>query len=119
MHFYVCSLSSKTIIYKGQFLAYQIENFFPELQDERMVSALATVHQRYSTNTFPSWRLAHPYRYISHNGEINTIRGNVKWMNAREGDVTSKYFNDDLEKVLPVVQPDSSDSCNLDNVFEF
>lgn len=84
-----------------------------------MVSALATVHQRYSTNTFPSWRLAHPYRYISHNGEINTIRGNVKWMNAREGDVTSKYFNDDLEKVLPVVQPDSSDSCNLDNVFEF
>ncbi|QZY54227.1 glutamate synthase large subunit [Crassaminicella profunda] len=116
--FYVCSLSSRTIVYKGQFLAHQIENFYPELKDPRLKSAIATVHQRYSTNTFPSWRLAHPYRYISHNGEINTIRGNIKWMHARESVLTSKLFGDDFEKVLPIVQPNSSDSCNLDNVFE-
>ncbi|MFZ5967781.1 MAG: glutamate synthase large subunit [Bacillota bacterium] len=116
--FYVCSLSMRTIVYKGQFLAHQIEKFYPELKDEKLKSAIVTVHQRYSTNTFPSWRLAHPYRYISHNGEINTIRGNIKWMNAREGVMTSKLFGDDFEKVLPIIQPNSSDSCNLDNVFE-
>jgi len=116
--FYVCSLSSRTMVYKGQFLAYQIEEFYLDLKDERLCSAIATVHQRYSTNTFPSWRLAHPYRYISHNGEINTIRGNIKWMNAREGEMTSKLFGEDFKKVLPIIQPNSSDSCNLDNVFE-
>ncbi|WP_432665850.1 glutamate synthase large subunit [Wukongibacter baidiensis] len=116
--FYICSLSSKTIVYKGQFLAHQIEEFYLELKDERLKSAIATVHQRYSTNTFPSWRLAHPYRYISHNGEINTIRGNIKWMNAREGVMTSKLFDEDFKKILPIIEPNSSDSCNLDNIFE-
>lgn len=117
--FYICSLSTKTIIYKGQFLAHQIETFYPELNDPMTKSALATVHQRYSTNTFPSWKLAHPYRYISHNGEINTIRGNVKWMNAREGEITSKVFGNDLKKILPIAELGSSDSSNFDNVFEF
>ncbi|ATW28798.1 glutamate synthase subunit alpha [Candidatus Formimonas warabiya] len=116
--FFVCSLSLKTIVYKGQFLAHQIENFYPELKDERLKSAIAAVHQRYSTNTFPSWRLAHPYRYLSHNGEINTIRGNIKWVSARESVMTSKLFGAEFEKVLPIIQPDSSDSCNLDNIFE-
>lgn len=116
--FYVCSLSSKTIVYKGQFLAHQIEEFYLELKDKKLKSAIATVHQRYSTNTFPSWRLAHPYRYIAHNGEINTIRGNVKWMDAREGEMTSRVFGDDFTKVLPIIQPNSSDSCSLDNVLE-
>ncbi|WP_432402036.1 glutamate synthase large subunit [Wukongibacter sp. M2B1] len=116
--FYICSLSSKTIVYKGQFLAHQIEEFYLELKDERLKSAIATVHQRYSTNTFPSWRLAHPYRYISHNGEINTIRGNIKWMNAREGVMASKIFGENFNKILPIIEPNSSDSCNLDNIFE-
>lgn len=116
--FYVCSLSSKTIVYKGQFLAHQIEEFYLELKNEKLTSAIAAIHQRYSTNTFPSWRLAHPYRYISHNGEVNTIKGNVKWMNAREGEMTSKAFGEEFSKIFPIIQPDSSDSCNLDNVFE-
>lgn len=116
--FYVCSLSSRTIVYKGQFLAHQIEEFYLDLKDDKLKSAIGIVHQRYSTNTFPSWRLAHPYRYISHNGEINTIRGNVKWMIAREGVMTSKLLGDSFKKVLPIIQPGSSDSCNLDNVFE-
>ncbi|MEL7567132.1 MAG: glutamate synthase large subunit [Dehalobacterium sp.] len=116
--FYICSLSAKTIVYKGQFLAHQIENYYPELMDERLTSAIASVHQRYSTNTFPSWRLAHPYRFISHNGEINTIRGNVKWVSARESVMTSTLFGSEFEKVLPIIQPDGSDSCSLDNFFE-
>lgn len=116
--FYVCSLSTQTIVYKGQFLAHQIERFYPELGDERLTSAIASVHQRYSTNTFPSWRLAHPYRFISHNGEINTIRGNIKWVNARESVMTSTLFGAEFEKVLPIIQPDGSDSCSLDNIFE-
>lgn len=116
--FYICSLSTKTIVYKGQFLAHQIEEFYLELNNELVTSAIAAVHQRYSTNTFPSWKLAHPYRYIAHNGEINTIRGNVKWMNAREGEMKSKVFGDEFEKLFPIMQPDSSDSCNLDNAFE-
>ncbi len=117
--FYICSFSPETIVYKGQFLAHQIEHFYPELKDARLKSAIAAVHQRYSTNTFPSWRLAHPYRYISHNGEINTIRGNVKWTSARESVMTSKLFGAELEKVLPIIQADGSDSCSLDNFFEF
>jgi len=116
--FYICSLSTKTIVYKGQFLAHQIERFYPELADERLTSAIASVHQRYSTNTFPSWRLAHPYRFLSHNGEINTIRGNVKWVNARESVMTSTLFGQEFKKVLPIIQPDGSDSCSLDNFFE-
>lgn len=116
--FYICSLSSKTIVYKGQFLAYQIEEFYLELKDERLKSSIATIHQRYSTNTFPSWKLAHPYRYIAHNGEINTIKGNIKWMNAREGEMTSKAFGEEFSKILPILQPDSSDSCNFDNALE-
>lgn len=117
--FFICSLSTRTIVYKGQFLAHQIEAFYPELQEPLLKSALAIVHQRYSTNTFPSWKLAHPYRYISHNGEINTIKGNVKWMNAREGEMTSKVFGESLPKILPITRPDSSDSFSFDNVFEF
>ncbi len=116
--FYVCSLSSKTIVYKGQFLAHQIEEFYLDLKDKKMKSAIAVIHQRYSTNTFPSWRLAHPFRYMAHNGEINTIKGNVKWMNAREGEMTSEAFGENFSEIFPVIQPDSSDSSNLDNVFE-
>lgn len=116
--FYICSMSADTIVYKGQFLARQLGDFYLDLQNKKVKSAIAVVHQRYSTNTFPSWQLAHPYRFIAHNGEINTIRGNVKWMNAREGEMTSKFFGDEFVKTLPILQPDGSDSCNLDNVFE-
>jgi len=116
--FYVCSLSSKTMVYKGQLLAFQIPEFFPDLVDEDMVSAIALVHQRYSTNTFPSWDRAQPFRFLAHNGEINTLRGNVNWMNAREGVLKSDVFGDELSKVFPVIEPNGSDSANLDNVLE-
>ncbi len=117
--FYIVSLSSKTLIYKGMLTASQIEGMFPDLSDSSVESALAIVHQRFSTNTFPSWPLAHPYRLVAHNGEINTLRGNINWMQAREGLLRSSAFGDDLDKVLPVIRPGGSDTATFDNVLEF
>ncbi|MCT4620213.1 MAG: glutamate synthase large subunit [Marinisporobacter sp.] len=116
--FYICSLSSSTMIYKGQILGYKLDEFYLDLQDEDMKTAIAIVHERYSTNTFPSWKLAQPFRYLAHNGEINTIRGNINWMNAREGVMHSKIFGEDLKKILPVIEPGGSDSASLDNALE-
>ena len=112
------SFSSRTIVYKGMLTAPQLLGYYPDLQDPRTKSALALVHSRFSTNTFPSWELAHPYRYIAHNGEINTLRGNVNWMRARESQLASALFGADLEKVLPIVRPGGSDSATFDNVLE-
>ena len=117
--FYVTSLSARTLIYKGMLTASQIEGMFPDLSDGDFESALALVHQRFSTNTFPSWPLAHPYRYVAHNGEINTLRGNVNWMKAREALLESSVFGAELKKVLPVVTPGGSDTATFDNVLEF
>ena len=117
--FYVPSLSSKTLIYKGMLTADQIRPAFPDLADPDVESALALVHQRFSTNTFPSWPLAHPYRYVAHNGEINTLRGNINWMRAREGLLRSDVFGDDLRKVLPIIRDGGSDTATFDNVLEF
>ncbi len=115
---YVASSSSRTINYKGMLISWQLADFYPDLQDERCMSALALVHSRFSTNTFPSWQLAHPYRTICHNGEINTVMGNVNWMRARESELSSELFGDDLAKILPVVTPGNSDSATFDNVME-
>ncbi|HUY87429.1 MAG TPA: glutamate synthase large subunit [Pirellulales bacterium] len=115
---YVPSLSSRIIIYKGLMLADQVERFYGDLADERFVSALALVHQRYSTNTFPTWDLAQPFRYLAHNGEINTLRGNVNWMHARRSMLASKKYGADLRKILPICTPGASDSANFDNVLE-
>jgi glutamate synthase domain-containing protein 2/glutamate synthase domain-containing protein 1/glutamate synthase domain-containing protein 3 len=117
--FYIVSLSANTLIYKGMLTAGQIERMFPDLTDPEMESALALVHQRFSTNTFPSWPLAHPYRYIAHNGEINTLRGNINWMRAREGLLASSVLGDDLRKILPVIREGGSDTATFDNVLEF
>ncbi len=117
--FYIASLSYKTIVYKGMLLSEQVDPFFLDLQDEDIESALALVHSRFSTNTFPSWERAHPNRYIIHNGEINTIRGNQNWMRARQTLLASDYFGDDLEKLFPVVNEDGSDSSMFDNALEF
>jgi glutamate synthase (ferredoxin) len=116
--FYLSSLSARTIIYKGLLLAPQIADFYYELNDPETASALCMVHQRFSTNTFPSWQLAHPYRYLCHNGEINTVRGNVNWMHAREKVLASPLFGDDFRKILPVIKPGGSDSASLDNAVE-
>src|SRR5438552_3053730 len=116
---YIPSLSSNTLIYKGMLSADQIESMYPDLLDPDMESALALVHQRFSTNTFPSWPLAHPYRYVAHNGEINTLRGNINWMRAREALCRSDVLGDDLAKVLPVTRDGLSDSATFDNVLEF
>jgi len=115
---YVCSLSAQTLVYKGMFLAAQIDAFYPDLRDERFVSSVALYHQRYSTNTFPQWRLAQPFRMLCHNGEINTLKGNVNWMRAHEIRMASETFGEADEFVKPVVQPGGSDSAALDNVFE-
>jgi glutamate synthase domain-containing protein 2/glutamate synthase domain-containing protein 1/glutamate synthase domain-containing protein 3 len=115
---YVCSSSSRTLNYKGMLISFQLAAFYPDLQDERTKSALALVHSRFSTNTFPSWELAHPYRVICHNGEINTVKGNVNWMRARESELQSELFGEDLEKILPVVTQGNSDSATFDNVLE-
>ncbi|HEY3922851.1 MAG TPA: glutamate synthase large subunit [Gaiellaceae bacterium] len=112
------SFSSRTIVYKGMLMAPQLLGAYPDLADERVKTAIALVHSRFSTNTFPSWELAHPYRMIAHNGEINTLRGNVNWMRARESQLASELFGDDLQKVLPVVREGGSDSANFDNVLE-
>ena len=117
--FYIPSLSSKTLIYKGMLTADQIQPTFPDLTDPDVESALALVHQRFSTNTFPSWPLAHPYRYVAHNGEINTLRGNINWMRAREGLLRSDVFGDDLQKILPIIREGGSDTATFDNVLEF
>src|SRR5580704_9837864 len=116
--FYVPSMSSRTIVYKGLLLAPQIAEFYGELADPATRSALCLVHQRFSTNTFPTWPLAHPYRYVCHNGEINTVRGNVNWMNARESVLASDQFGDDIKKIFPVIQPGNSDTGSLDNAVE-
>jgi len=116
--FYIPSLSTRTIIYKGLLLATQIANFYHELTDPDTTSALCLVHQRFSTNTFPTWPLAHPYRYLCHNGEINTVRGNVHWMHARQPILQSPLFGDDLKKLFPVIPFNQSDSACLDNAVE-
>ena len=112
------SFSARTVVYKGMLTAPQLLGYYPDLQDPRTKSALALVHSRFSTNTFPSWELAHPYRMIAHNGEINTLRGNVNWMRARESQLASELFGDDLPKILPIVRPGGSDSATFDNVLE-
>ncbi len=117
-YYYFCSLNSKTFVYKGQLMSEQVDRFFPDLSDPVMVSAIALVHSRYSTNTFPSWALAHPYRMIAHNGEINTLRGNMNWIHTREKQFVSKAFGEDLKKVLPIVVPHGSDTATFDNVLE-
>ncbi|MES9964174.1 MAG: glutamate synthase large subunit [Candidatus Sedimenticola sp. 20ELBAFRAG] len=116
--FYFTSMSSRTITYKGMLLADQVGEYFPDLCDERMESALALVHQRFSTNTFPTWDLAHPFRMIAHNGEINTVRGNVNWMAARKHSMASEILGDDLEKVWPLIPEGQSDSACFDNALE-
>ena len=116
--FYIPSLSCRTIIYKGMFAAPQFANFYPDLVDPDFISAMAVVHQRYSTNTFPSWPLAHPFRFIAHNGEINTLRGNINKMMAREGRIESGLFGLEIKKLLPIINPELSDSAIFDNVFE-
>ncbi|WP_185984965.1 glutamate synthase large subunit [Aureimonas mangrovi] len=117
--FYVVSLSARTIVYKGMFLAYQVGAYYKDLTDERFTSALALVHQRFSTNTFPSWRLAHPYRMVAHNGEINTLRGNVNWMAARQASVDSELFGNDIGKLWPISYEGQSDTACFDNALEF
>ncbi|MCU0313903.1 MAG: glutamate synthase large subunit, partial [Solirubrobacteraceae bacterium] len=116
--FYASSFSSRTIVYKGMLISRQVSGFYPDLQDERFATALALVHSRFSTNTFPSWELAHPFRVIAHNGEINTLMGNVNWMRARESQLASELFGRDLQKIMPIVRPGGSDSATFDNVLE-
>jgi glutamate synthase (NADPH/NADH) large chain len=116
--FYIPSLSSRTINYKGMLLAHQVGEYYLDLQDERLVSALALVHQRFSTNTFPTWDLAHPFRMIAHNGEINTVRGNVNWMKARQKAMSSKWLKEDLDKLWPLIVDGQSDSACFDNALE-
>ncbi|MBI4510765.1 MAG: glutamate synthase large subunit [Deltaproteobacteria bacterium] len=116
--FYIPSLSSRTLVYKGLLLPEQIPQFFRDLGDPGLTTALALVHQRFSTNTFPSWDRAHPYRFLAHNGEINTLRGNINWMHARETLLRSELFGDDVEKLFPIIAPGGSDSAMLDNVLE-
>jgi glutamate synthase (NADPH/NADH) large chain len=117
--FYVCSLSTKVLIYKGMLTPGQVRTFYLDLQDEDYTSHLAMVHSRFSTNTFPSWDRAQPMRFMSHNGEINTLRGNMNWMRAREGVAQSELFGDKLQDIFPVIDPDVSDSGAFDNVLEF
>ena len=115
---YFPSLSSRTLVYKGMLTAIQLEPFFPDLSDRRFASQLALVHSRFSTNTFPSWPLAHPYRFIAHNGEINTVKGNRNWMRARERSLASDLVGGDLQRVLPICTPGASDSASFDEVLE-
>ena len=116
--FYIPSLSSRTLVYKGMLLAEQVGTYFLDLLDQRMVSAMALVHQRFSTNTFPTWDLAHPFRMIAHNGEINTVRGNVNWMAARQNSMASTLLGDDLDKLWPLIVGGQSDSACFDNALE-
>jgi len=118
-YFYISSLSANTIVYKGLLLPHQMSAYYQDLKDASLTSALALVHSRFSTNTFPTWPLAHPYRYICHNGEINTLKGNVNWMRARQGRLNSELFGQDLAKLYPIVSEQQSDSACLDNAVEF
>ncbi|HEV8073957.1 MAG TPA: glutamate synthase subunit alpha, partial [Opitutaceae bacterium] len=115
---YLPSLSYKTIVYKGMLLTEQLPGYFLDLQNPAMETALALVHSRFSTNTFPSWDRAHPYRYIAHNGEINTLRGNINWMHARQALFESELFGEDIKKILPIINPHGSDSAMFDNTLE-
>ena len=117
-HSYFCSLSSRTIVYKGMLISSQLDGFFPDLRDPLCESALALVHSRFSTNTMPTWRLAHPFRYMAHNGEINTLRGNINWMTAREKLFSSPVYGEDMAELLPVIAPGQSDSASFDNALE-
>jgi glutamate synthase (NADPH/NADH) large chain len=116
--FYICSLSCRSVIYKGMFLAEQLSAFYPDLLDPRFVSSFAIYHQRYSTNTFPTWNLAQPFRVIAHNGEINTLKGNLNWMKAHETRMATPVYGERMDDVKPIIQPGGSDSAALDNVFE-
>ncbi len=118
-YFYVSSLSCRTVVYKGMLTTWQLELYFPDLGDDLMESAIALVHSRFSTNTFPSWDRAHPYRYVIHNGEINTLRGNINWMHSRQAILESGLYGDDMAKIFPVIAPDGSDSASFDNALEF
>ncbi|HAZ09967.1 MAG TPA: glutamate synthase large subunit [Candidatus Omnitrophica bacterium] len=117
-YFYITNISSKTFSYKGLLMPNQLERFFHDLVDESLESAICLVHSRYSTNTFPTWDLSQPFRFLAHNGEINTLRGNINWMKAREGLLKSKLFGKDIESLKPVITPDGSDSMAIDNIFE-
>jgi glutamate synthase (NADPH/NADH) large chain len=116
---YTVSLSSRTLVYKGMFLSYQVQRYYKDLSDPRLASAMALVHQRFSTNTFPSWKLAHPYRMVAHNGEINTLRGNVNWMAARQASVATPLFGSDISKLWPISYEGQSDTACFDNALEF
>ncbi|MBV9960725.1 MAG: glutamate synthase large subunit [Parafilimonas sp.] len=117
--FYIASLSHKTVVYKGQLTSKQVRNYFIDLQNEKLVSAFGLVHSRFATNTFPSWKLAQPFRYIAHNGEINTLQGNLNWLKSSEQSFTSPYFTkEEMELLLPIVTPDQSDSACIDNMIE-
>jgi glutamate synthase (NADPH/NADH) large chain len=116
--YFVPSMSARTVVYKGLLLADQVGVYYKDLQDPRCVSALALVHQRFSTNTFPEWPLAHPYRMIAHNGEINTVKGNFNWMRAREGVMKSAVLGDDLQKLYPLIFEGQSDTASFDNALE-
>jgi glutamate synthase (ferredoxin) len=117
-YFYVASLSHRTFIYKGMLMPEQVDKYFPDLRNPAMTTALALVHSRFSTNTFPSWERAHPYRFLAHNGEINTLRGNINWMRARESMMQSGVFGEDLKKLFPIINTDGSDSAMFDNCAE-
>ena len=117
--FYLASLSCRTVVYKGMLTPAQLEVYLPELTDERVEASIALVHSRFSTNTFPSWERAHPYRYLIHNGEINTLRGNVNWMKTRESMLASQLYGDDMAKLFPIIEEDGSDSAMFDNCLEF
>ncbi len=117
-YFYIPSCSARTVVYKGMLISHQMDAFYPDLKDPDMESALAISHQRFSTNTFPCWDLAHPFRYIAHNGEINTLRGNINWMHARQSLMESPLFGEDLKKLFPILTPGGSDTATLDNAVE-
>ncbi len=116
--FYLASLSYKTVVYKGMLLTAQLGEYYPDLSHPALESALALIHSRFSTNTFPSWNRAHPYRYLAHNGEINTLRGNINWMHAAQSNFASELFGDDIKKIVPVINTDGSDSAMFDNCLE-
>jgi len=118
-YFYIASLSYKTIVYKGMLTTWQVNKYFPDLNDESMETSIALIHSRFSTNTFPSWDRAHPYHYIIHNGEINTLRGNINWMHSRQSLLQSDLYGDELKKIFPIIAPEGSDSAAFDNALEF
>ena len=117
-YFYICSLTNSTLVYKGLLMAHQVAGFYLDLNDESLVSAFALVHSRFSTNTLGHWKLAHPYRYLAHNGEINTLRGNINWMHAREAQFETPLFGDDIKKIPPIMTPGASDTAGFDNALE-